>query len=144
MQPQLMALLQGIHALKPAAVQVHDTHAQNPIQHPAGLVDCSLLASEVRRWSCMVVPIEFKLADSEILTALGQLVNRMRHTFQQQPDRKFGFAVIITMQSVEVFRFSRQQDAPPLIQRSGAQVQLLYKLPFRGLEQYLLPPYLHC
>lgn len=75
----------------------------------------------------MEVPSEFKLDDSKTLTALGQLVIRMRHTFQQQPDRNFGFAVIVTMQSVEVFFFSRQQDAPPLVQRSGAQVQLLKK-----------------
>ena len=83
MQPQLMALLRGVHALKPAAVQIHDTHSKDPIQQPAGQVDCSLLASDLRRWTSMVVPVEFKLEDSELPTALGQIVNRIRHTLQQ-------------------------------------------------------------
>ena len=48
MQPQLKELLRGIHALKPAAVQIYDTHSHDPIQQPAGLVDCSLLASDLR------------------------------------------------------------------------------------------------
>lgn len=74
----------------------------------------------------MVVPIEFKREDTKLLTALGQLVNRMRHTFQQQPDRQQGFGVIIAMQCIEVFRFVRQQNLPLQIQRSGAQVQGLH------------------
>ncbi|KAL0037639.1 hypothetical protein WJX77_005828 [Trebouxia sp. C0004] len=35
MQPQLMELLHGVHALRPAAVQIHDTHSKDPIQQPA-------------------------------------------------------------------------------------------------------------
>lgn len=58
MHPQLMELLRGIHALKPSAVQIHDTHSKDPIQQPAGQVDCSLLASDLRRWTSMVVPVE--------------------------------------------------------------------------------------
>ena len=81
MQPQLMELLRGVHALKPAAVQIHDTHSKDPVQQPAGQIDCSLLASALRRWTSMVVPVEFKLEDSELSTALGQIVNRIRHTF---------------------------------------------------------------
>lgn len=84
MQPQLMELLHGVRALRPAAVQIHDTHSKDPIQQPTGLVDCSLLASDLRRWSSIVVPVEFKLEDSELPTAVGQLVNRIRHTLQQQ------------------------------------------------------------
>ena len=64
MQPQLMELLHGVHALRPAAVQIHDAHSKDPIQQPAGQVDCSLLASDLRRWSSMVVPVEFKLWDN--------------------------------------------------------------------------------
>lgn len=32
MQPQLMELLCGVHALRPAAVQIYDTHSKDPIQ----------------------------------------------------------------------------------------------------------------
>lgn len=125
MQPQLMQLLHGVCALRPAAVQIHDTHSKDPIQHPAGQVDCSLLASDLRRWSSMVVPVEFKLWDSELPTAVGQLVNRIRHTLQQQPDRKRAFGVIITMQSIEVFLFTRLFGSAFSLQRSGAKVYLL-------------------
>lgn len=84
MQPQLMELLRGVHALRPAAAQIHDTHSKDPIQQPAGQVDYSLLASDLRRWTSMVVPFEFKLEDSELPTAVGQLVKRIWHTLQQQ------------------------------------------------------------
>ena len=124
MHPQLMELLRGIHALEPSAVQIHDTHSKDPIQQPAGQVDCSLLASDLRRWTRMVVPIEFKLEDSEPPTALGQIVNRIQLTLQQQPARQRAFAVIITMQSIEVFQFTRLRGSAFNLQRSGAQVQL--------------------
>lgn len=123
MQPQLMELLRGVHALKPSAVQIHDTHSKDPIQQPAGQVDCSLLASDLRQWTSMVVPIEFKLEDSELPTALGQIVNRIRHTLQQQPARQRAFAVIVTMQSIKVFQFTRLHGSAFNLQRSGAQVQ---------------------
>lgn len=105
MLPQLMELLRGVHALRPAAVQIHDTHSKDPVQQPAGQVDCSLLASDLRRWTSMVVPVVFKVEDSEVATALGQLVTYIRHTLQQQPERQRAFAVVITMQSIEVFQF---------------------------------------
>lgn len=73
----------------------------------------------------MVVPVEFKLEDSEIPTAVGQLVNHIRHTLQQQPNRQRAFAVVITMQSIEVFQFTRLYGSAFNLQRSGAQVQLL-------------------
>ncbi|KAL0037640.1 hypothetical protein WJX77_005828 [Trebouxia sp. C0004] len=58
-------------------------------------------------------------------TALGQLVNRIRRTIvsnlQQQPDRQQAFAVVITMQSIEVFQFTRRCGSPFNLQRSGRQ-----------------------
>lgn len=128
MQPQLMELLRGIHSFQKAEVQLHDTHARDPIQQPPGQVHCSLLASDLRRWTSMVVPIEFKLDDSEELVALGQLVSRVRHTLQQQPARQRVFAVVITMQSVEVFRFTRLSGMAMKLQRSGAQVTFFWAL----------------
>lgn len=125
MQLQLMELLRGVHALKPAAVQIHDTHSKDPIQKPAGQVDCSLLASDLPRWTSMVIPVEFKLDDSELSTLLGEILNCIRHTFQQQPARQRAFAVIITMQSIGVFQFTRLCGSAFNLQRSGAQVQLL-------------------
>ena len=88
--------------------------------------DCSLLAiaSDLRRWTSMVVPLEFKLEDSEIPTAVGQLVKRVSHTLQQQPDRQRAFAVIITMQSIEVFLLIRLNGSAFNLQRSGTQVQI--------------------
>ncbi|DBA83733.1 TPA: hypothetical protein ACH3X1_006266 [Trebouxia sp. C0004] len=79
MQPQLMELLHGVHALRPAAVQIHDTHSKDPIQQPA--------------------------------------VSNL----QQQPDRQQAFAVVITMQSIEVFQFTRRCGSPFNLQRSGRQ-----------------------
>lgn len=122
MQLQLMELLRGVHALKPAAVQIHDTHSKDPIQKPAGQVDCSLLASDLPRWTSMVIPVEFKLDDSELSTLLGEILNCIRHTFQQQPARQRAFAVIITMQSIGVFQFTRLCGSAFNLQRSGAQV----------------------
>lgn len=104
--------LYSIHASRPAAVQIHDTHSQDPVQQPAGLVDCSLLASDMRRWSCMVVPIECEPEDTDLVTALGKLVKHMQHAFHQQPERQQLFAAIITMRSMEVLRFSKQLNAP--------------------------------
>ena len=126
MQPQLMELLREVHALRPAAAQIHDTHSKDPIQQPAGQVDCSLLASDLRRWTSMVVPVEFKLEDSELPTAVGQLVKRIRHTLQQQPDRQRAFAVVITMQSIDVFQFTRLCGSIFNLQRSGAKVDYLW------------------
>ena len=124
MQPQVMELLYGIHASKDdCAVQIHDTHSRNPIQQPAGQVDCSLLASDLLRWTSMVVPLEFKLQDSEAPTAVGQLVNRVRLTLQQQPQRMRVFGVAITMKSIEVFQFTKLRSGSFSLQRSGAQVQ---------------------
>ena len=128
MQPQLMELLYGVQAFKQSAVQIHDTHSGDPIQQPAAQVDCSLLASDLRRWTSMVVPVEFKLEDSELPTAVGQLVNRVRLTLQQQPDRMRVFGVAITMKSIEVFQFTRLRSATFKLQRSGAQVQTLTHL----------------
>jgi len=51
-------------------------------------VDCSLLALDLRRWTSMVVPVQFELEDSELPTVVGQLANRVWLTLQQQPDRK--------------------------------------------------------
>ena len=49
------------------------THSKDPIQQPAGQVDCSLLPSDLRRWTSVIVPVEFKLEDSELPTALNNL-----------------------------------------------------------------------
>ena len=120
MQPQLMELLRGVHALRPAAVQIHDAHSKDPIQQP-GQIDCSLFASDLRRWTSMVVPVEFKLEDNEVPTAVGQLVNRIRHILQQQPGRQRAFAVVVTMQSIEVFQFTRLCGSAFNLRRSGAK-----------------------
>ena len=39
--------------MQTTAVQIHDTNGKDPVQHFAGQVDCSLLASELRRWTSM-------------------------------------------------------------------------------------------
>lgn len=76
----------------------------------------------------MVAPVEFELEDPELVTdiALGKLVKRVQHTFHQQPDRQQLYAVIITMQSIKVFQFIKQPNAPVQLERSGAQVHNLH------------------
>lgn len=52
-------------------------------------------------------PWEFQLSITEIEALLGQLIDRCEVVFSNQPLRKQGFAVGITLEAVEVFGISR-------------------------------------
>ncbi|DBA96037.1 TPA: hypothetical protein ACH3X1_001538 [Trebouxia sp. C0004] len=138
MQPQLMELLHGVHALRPAAVQIHDTHSKDPIRQPAGQVDCSLLASDLRRGQVWFFLSSSSLRTVSFPTALGQLVNCIRRTIvsnlQQQPDRQRAFAVVIPMQSIKVFQFTRLCGSAFNLQRSGAKA-LSFATDCTGLQE---------
>lgn len=68
-------------------------------------------------------PWEFQLSITEIKALLGQLIDRCEVVFSNQPLRKQGFAVGITLEAVEVFGISRNpEDGKISVQRSGPQL----------------------
>ena len=105
MQPAAMELLGGMQKAldNRTGLVLADTHAKKYLRSPDKKIDCSGLAGNDRLWSQLVVPIEFKLEEKDADAALGQLLESASIVQRQQPERKFIYAVSITMDSVEVF-----------------------------------------
>ena len=82
MQPQVFELLQRINETTEGVLHLADTHAEDGFASPPAYIDCSGLATRLRAWVQLVLPVEFMLDD--IQAALGQLIGRFRVAAEQQ------------------------------------------------------------
>ena len=128
MQPAAMELLNGMQQAlgSSTGLVLADTHARNHLHNPTKLLDCSGFAGSDRLWSQLAVPFEFKLDAGEAGTAdadaaFGQLMVTAKIVQNQQPERRFLYAVSITMDTVQVFcsDFSRGLRIISRIRSSG-------------------------
>ena len=108
MQPAAMELLTELQRALcgSTGLVLADTHARKYLHDPVKKLDCSGLAGSERLWSQLVLPIEFKLHTADADAALGQLTETAGIVQRQQPERRFLYAVSITMDTVELFQFS--------------------------------------
>lgn len=82
MQPQVFELLLRVNKAMGGVLHLADTHAENGFASPPAFIDCSGLATRLRAWVQLVLPVEFKLDDMR--AALGQLIGRFRVAAEQQ------------------------------------------------------------
>ena len=124
LQPAAMELLtqlqRALHSS--TGLVLADTHARGYLRNPVKKLDCSGLADSERLWSQLVLPFEFKLHTADADAALGQLTETAGIVQRQQPERRFLYAVSITMDTIELFQFQYGQRASfSRILSSGAQ-----------------------
>ncbi len=117
MQPLLMDMLSAVSEAAGSPQILVDTHSSNYLKRPTGMIDCSGLASELVEWSQLVVPWEFKTSADEVVSLLGQLIDRCEALFHRQPQRGHVYAAGITMDAVEVYTISRDY----IVERTGMQ-----------------------
>ena len=105
MQPAAMELLTELQRAlcSGTGLVLADTHARGYLRNPAKKLDCSGLAGRERLWSQLVLPIEFKLHTADADAALGQLTETAGIVHRQQPEWRLLYAVIITMDTIELF-----------------------------------------
>ncbi|CAL8467414.1 g6952 [Coccomyxa elongata] len=82
MQLQVFELLLRINMAVEGVLHLADTDAENGFAGPPAFIGCSGLATRLRAWVQLVLPVEFRLDDMQ--AALGQLIGRFQVAAEQQ------------------------------------------------------------
>ena len=97
-----------------------DTHVSNYLKQPTAMIDCCGLATDHVDWRQLVVPWECKLKSTQVVSLLGQLIDRCTQLFRNQQQRQRVYAVGIMLDAVEVFSISRM-DGMLSVEGTGLQ-----------------------
>ncbi len=120
MQPLVMQMLSAVSDAVGSSQHLFDTHSSNFLKRPTAMIDCCGLASTLVEWTQLVVPYEFKLRSRQVVSLLGQLIDRCEKLFHHQRRRQHVYAVGIMLDAVEVFSISCN-NGKISVERTGLQ-----------------------